>query len=563
MPPARWPPRWIRRILAPVLRAHAIAIPLAALDGVQEAIFRRRFAFRVLALRGVIGQVAGGLTALAFAAAGAGVWTLVAFALVPFVVGTTVLWVLSPWRPGFDVSLARYRELLAFGGFTVGVNVVSLVQRRADHFLIGAMLGPAALGYYAMARQFIVAVTDPLERAINPVMWTTLCRLQGAPERLDRAVRGFATHQALILLPASLGLAASAPVLLPLLLGDTWQPSIPVLQALGCLAAVVTLASASSTAILAVGAARGRASLELIRVSVSVGALLVGMRWGIGGVGWALVLAAALLLPVQLGAARIIVPLRIAPYLGQLAVPALGAVVMAAAVVALRVVLADRLSAPVLLGVMIGGRRDGVCRDRLAVQPGAGARGARQPARGAALARGRGVAARAALGARHADGRRARTPAEAAGEQTPGTREVEAQPSPTGRRPTGQHERGRSWRESPPEQRPLARRAPPRRPERGRAARRGPPRRPRARPRGPGRGLRGRVGQPRQRRSGHWGVERPREVAEEERHGERGPAPRRLAGHAGPVEVRVRPDGQPDVAGPEQRRARSRPPPRG
>jgi O-antigen/teichoic acid export membrane protein len=172
---------------------------------------------------------------------------------------------------------------------------------------------------------------------------------------LDRAVRGFATHQALILVPASLGLAASAPILLPLLLGDTWRPSIPVLQALGCLAAVATFASPTSTAILAVGASRGRASLELIRVSVSVGALLVGMRWGIGGVGWALVLAAGLLLPVQLGAARVIVPLRIAPYLGQLAVPALGAVIMAAVVVALRVVMADRLSAPVLLGVMIGG----------------------------------------------------------------------------------------------------------------------------------------------------------------------------------------------------------------
>jgi PST family polysaccharide transporter len=342
-------------VLTPVLRAHAIAIPLAAVDSVQEALFRRRFAFRMLALRGIAGQLVGGVTALALAAAGAGVWTLVAFALVPFVVGTAVLWILSPWRPGLDVSLARYRELLAFGGFTVGVNVVSIIQRRADHFLIGAVLGPAALGYYAMARQFIVAVTDPVERAINPVMWSTLCRLQDAPARLDRAIRGFATHVALLLMPAALGLAASAPVLLPLLLGEAWLPSIPVLQALGCLTAVMTLATASSTAILAVGASRGRALVELVRVSVSVTALLIGMRWGIGGVGWALVVAAVLLLPVQLGAAHTIVPLRIRPYLGGLAVPALGAAVMAVAVVALRIMLADRLAAPTLLTIMIAG----------------------------------------------------------------------------------------------------------------------------------------------------------------------------------------------------------------
>jgi PST family polysaccharide transporter len=339
--------------LAPVLRVLALAIPLAALDGVQEALFRRRFAFRALALRGVVGQIAGGVIALALAAAGTGAWSLVAFALVPFAVGTGVLWLLSSWRPGFEISIVRYRELLEFGAFATVINVVGVVQRRADHLLIGAALGPVALGYYAMARQFIIAVTDPLERATGPVVWATLCRLQGDPERLDRAVRGFAGYQALILLPASLGIAASAPVLVPLMLGETWQPSVPVLQALGCLAAVVTLAGASSAAVLAVGAARWRAMLEFLRAGVSLGALLLGMRWGIAGVGWALVASAVLFLPVQLSAARLLVPLRIAPYLGRLAVPVFAGAVMAATVVGLRTGLEGRLPAAGLLVVMM------------------------------------------------------------------------------------------------------------------------------------------------------------------------------------------------------------------
>ncbi len=340
-------------MLPPILRVLALAIPLAALDGVQEALARRRFAFRTLAVRGVVGQIAGGIIALMLAAAGADTWSLVAFALVPFVVGVGVLWVLSPWRPGLDVSVARYRELLEFGAFATVVNIVGVVQRRADHLLIGAVLGPVALGYYAMARQFIIAVTDPLERATGPVVWATLCRLQGDPERLDRAVRGFAAYQALIILPASLGIAASAPVLVPLMLGETWLPSVPVLQALGCLAAVLTLAGVSSVAVMAVGAARWRAALEFLRAGVSLGALLLGMRWGIVGVGWALVASAVLFLPVQLTAARLLVPIRVLPYLGRLAIPLSGAALLVATVLGVRAGLEGRIPALGLLVVML------------------------------------------------------------------------------------------------------------------------------------------------------------------------------------------------------------------
>ena len=341
--------------LAPVLRWFALALPLGALDNVQDAVFRRRLAFRPLALRAAAGQVCGAALALALGIGGAGVWSLVALALVPPGVGTTILWAVSPWRPRFRFSVARYRELLGFGIFGMGLHAVGLIQRRADYLLIGAMLGPLALGLYAMARQILTVVTGFTESAIGPVAWSTLCRLQGDPERLDRAARAIAAHQALVVMPVSLGIAVTAPVLIPALLGDRWDASVPVTQALGCLAAVTALSGVNGSAILATGAVRWRTVLELVRVTVSVGALLLGARWGITGVGWALVVGAVVLLPLQLGAARVLIPLRIGPYLRQLAVPVAGSAVMVAAIVGLRVGLADRLTTVPLLGIMVGG----------------------------------------------------------------------------------------------------------------------------------------------------------------------------------------------------------------
>jgi hypothetical protein len=104
---------------------------------------------------------------------------------------------------------------------------------------------------------------------------------------------------------------------------------------------------------MAVGAARWRAALEFLRAGVSLGALLLGMRWGIVGVGWALVASAVLFLPVQLTAARLLVPIRVLPYLGGLAIPLSGAALVVATVLGLRAGLEGRIPALGLLIVML------------------------------------------------------------------------------------------------------------------------------------------------------------------------------------------------------------------
>ena len=306
-------------------------------------------------MRAIVGQFCAVAIALVLGVGGAGVWSLVALALVPPTVGTAILWTVSAWRPRFRFSLVRYRELLGFGVFGMGIHTVGLVMRRADHLLIGAMLGPVALGLYAMARQILTVVTGFMEGAIGPVAWSTLCRLQHDPERLDRAARAIAAHQALVVMPVSLGIVATAPLLIPALLGDQWVASIPVTQALGVLAAVTALNGVNGSAILATGAVRWRTALELVRMTISVGALLVGTRWGITGVGWALVVGTAALLPLQLGAARLLIPIGIVSYLRQLAVPLAGSAVMVATMVGLQVGLGERLSPWALLGTMVLG----------------------------------------------------------------------------------------------------------------------------------------------------------------------------------------------------------------
>jgi len=58
----------------------------------------------VLAIRTITAKVIGGIVGITLAIKGFGVWSLVGRNLTKSFAGVLILWILSDWRPGLDVS---------------------------------------------------------------------------------------------------------------------------------------------------------------------------------------------------------------------------------------------------------------------------------------------------------------------------------------------------------------------------------------------------------------------------------------------------------------------------
>ena len=134
----------------------------------------------------------------------------------------------------------RFREIFRFSWLHLAdVGVMSSAPAMLA-FLVNAFFGAMTLGQLNIA----LRIVDPLSMALmgvgHNIAFSVLVRLQGDPPRLIRTAGDIAAGVAVVTVPAFVGLAASAPVLLPLLVGPGWELAVPLSQIL-CLAVGMSL----------------------------------------------------------------------------------------------------------------------------------------------------------------------------------------------------------------------------------------------------------------------------------------------------------------------------------
>ena len=346
--------------LASILRWYALWPLLGSLSVVQQALLRRAMRFRELALRQLVGAVAGGIAGIALAFAGMGVWALVAQQLVNQAVALIVLWSITGWRPRLAFSYPHFRHLFGFGFNVLAANVVRAIGFQADRLVLGYVLGTTELGYYSVAQRLLAIVTDFVAGSAERIVVPLFARIQGDKDRVNR---GLMTAQRVLTLgtmPAFIGLAATASVLMPVMLGGQWQASVMPTQFL----AFASLGYCLSFFFGHVLTALGRPGLRLgIVIAQAIGQVvfsLLGVQFGLAGLCLGVVANQALFYVVELLFLRRNAGFSLADYLGEGLLPLGASLLMAAAVVLLSYGIGDlrpmlRLVTEIGLGAAIYG----------------------------------------------------------------------------------------------------------------------------------------------------------------------------------------------------------------
>jgi O-antigen/teichoic acid export membrane protein len=339
--------------LAPVLRALSPVLVFAALASVPQALLRRELRFRELAFRGFAATVAGGAVGVAMALAGLGVWSLVGQILANVVVGTAMLWLACSWRPGRAVSRSSFVELFHFGANILGERVAYFTSRRSDDFLIGLVLGPVALGLYTAAYRILLLMSEVMIWTIDGVAFPLFSRLQGDGERTKRGFYAVTQLSSAVAVPAFLTFAVLAPDVTSVVFGPQWTGAIPVMRIL----ALVGIPHAVTHWHKAIVNAAGRPNLSL-RFAVLTGAVnVVGfvlvVRWGILAVATSYVACGYLLAPVSVWLVTRVLDIEVKTYLRLFVAPVASGLVMLLSLIAAKAALADRVTGPVLILVLL------------------------------------------------------------------------------------------------------------------------------------------------------------------------------------------------------------------
>jgi O-antigen/teichoic acid export membrane protein len=280
-------------VLIPLTGIVALTVFCNALGLIHGTLLAKRFDFRTQVKVGALAATIAGVVAVVVAWRGYGVWALAAQALVASIVTTSLLWVVSPWRPTVPASRASLHRLYGFGGYLTATNLAEIAYGRLYTLLIGTLHGVRALGFFNRA-EALNQVTAVVPGIMVRVMFPAFSATVGDPDRLLRGVRLSLRAMMLLNAPLMLGLAAVADPFVRVVLGDRWLPVVPILEVLCFASLFAPLIMINLTVLMAHGHGRTYLRIDLLKKLVGIALIAGGAMYGILGIAWAQVMFAVL-----------------------------------------------------------------------------------------------------------------------------------------------------------------------------------------------------------------------------------------------------------------------------
>lgn len=240
--------------LVPAISLLFLIAPLGSQFGL---LMQKHFEFKKLALIEISAATAGAIVAIMGACHGFEVYSLVVGQLASTAITTLCFVVvgLTRWRPALHFRYSDVRGYLGFGLYQIGERSLNLIGSRIDQFLIGVFLGPEALGYYSFAWNLIIQPVNRINPILTRVAFPFFSQLQGDTERMRRGFLILLKMLSTINAPILLGISAVAPIFVPLIYGQKWEPAIVLVQLLAGVGFLRAMTNPVGTLMLAKGRA--------------------------------------------------------------------------------------------------------------------------------------------------------------------------------------------------------------------------------------------------------------------------------------------------------------------
>jgi PST family polysaccharide transporter len=298
---------------APVFACQAIPLLFVGAAQFHVAVLQRDLLFKRM-LACLSGQVvATSVVSVAAAAAGAGLWSLVAGQIAGAAALCALAIAVSPEQVRPRLDRGDSGRLFGDGkGFALQGGL-AFVEQNADYFVVGAALGAHRLGLYSVAYRI---GEIPYTGIVNPVSQATFPGFARMRSRGEHLTDAFVASLRLIVacaLPVCILVSGAARPLVEALLGPGWSGVVPLLTILGLWGALRVVQGPIAWFLNSAGLAWhvGRAYALLLAVGIPL-LVVAAHRGGTEGVAWVMVGSMAAMTGIVAGitSRRAGVPLR-------------------------------------------------------------------------------------------------------------------------------------------------------------------------------------------------------------------------------------------------------------
>lgn len=272
--------------LTNIIRVYAIILPVGAFSAIQGTLLTKKMDFKTQLKIQLPSLIVGGVSGIAFALTGFGVWSLVYMAIIQSVISSIQYWLYSKWRPKRVFDKNKFKFHFNFGYKLALSGLINIIFQNIYIIVIGKLFNPTQLGFYNKAHSLqqlpVTSITGPL----NKVTYPLFAEIQDDDERLRSVYRRLMKTVIFITAPLLTMMGVLGEPMIRFLFTEKWLPAAPYFQIL-CIVGVLYPIHVYNLNILQV---KGRSDLflklEIIKKIATIMVMTVSFRFGIIGLLW-------------------------------------------------------------------------------------------------------------------------------------------------------------------------------------------------------------------------------------------------------------------------------------
>jgi O-antigen/teichoic acid export membrane protein len=284
----------------PVMAVLSTGFVIRSFGLTQVALLQRRLDFKTLAVRDTLASAIGGVAGIALALAGAGVWSYVGMSLTVALTSVVLVWRSVDWRPRIgEFSRRRALELWGYGSKVLGFSLLKAFSQNTDRLILGHLLGPAAVGVYALAFRVVLFPVTSLASAISTHFFPHVSRIQADPDAVRREYTRYLRIILSLVLPLALAAALAGGPLIGMIFGSRWEVAARLVPWLALVGVAWAVFAPFGQLLKGLNRPGGLILWSAIYTVVTSAALLLGGARGLEGAASAFAVANLLLVPVM------------------------------------------------------------------------------------------------------------------------------------------------------------------------------------------------------------------------------------------------------------------------
>lgn len=266
-----------------LIKVGGIVIIVNALNIIPRTRLTISYDFKTQSIVSIISVLLGALFSIPLLLNGYGYWSVVINMLVISISTVVIFYIVVPWSPSLSISILYIKKTSSFSFNLLFASLLNTVFDNVYQVILAKNYSSSHVGFFTQSKTLTLTPANTISSIIQRVTYRYFSELY-KNKNLKHAFLESIKLTAFITFPLFITFSYHATEIIPFLLGDAWEESIPLISILAISFMLYPVHSLYLNILNVVGRSDLFLKLEIYKKILTVLVLIISINFGVVGI---------------------------------------------------------------------------------------------------------------------------------------------------------------------------------------------------------------------------------------------------------------------------------------